>query len=182
MSKTIEQIEKKLKAVSIQMEQPELTRQVFDRLSKQSSELRLELEYCEAKQRGLERKRIEDEKLEQQAADEEIRRVKGLFVAELQKNNDAWQKIIYRVRRQIRKTKELKDQMVEALPSADADYTHFFREEEVYHWFFLCLWSYEETGRFFKTANEMFFPVIHREIEMKEHVPTLETEEVKDED
>ena len=182
MSKTIEQIEAELKTISVQMEEPELTRSAFDSLSKEQSDLRFELEYCRAKQRGVERKRIEEERQKQKAADEEVERVKALYVAELQKNNDGWQKLITSIRRQIQKSKELQSQMTEALPSVKAEFTHFFREEEIYHWFFLCLWSHEETGRFLKTANQIFFPAIHREIQMNEHVPPLGTEEVKDED
>ena len=33
-----------------------------------------------------------------------------------------------------------------------------------------------------KTANEMFFPAIHREIKMKEHAPLMEIEEIHNED
>ena len=106
----------------------------------------------------------------------------NIFQDELQKNNDGWQKLITSIRRQIQKSKELQSQMTEALPSVKAEFTHFFREEEIYHWFFLCLWSHEETGRFLTTANQIIFPAIHREIQMKEHVPLLETEEVNDED
>ena len=182
MSKTIDQIEEELKSISVQMEEPELTRSAFNGLSKERSNLRFELEYCKAKQRGLERKRQEEERQKQKAADEELQRVKALFVAELQKNNDGWQKLIFSIKRQIEKSKELQSQMTEALPSVKAGFTHFFREEEIYHWFFLCLWSHEETGCFLKTANKIIFPTIHREIQMKEHVPLLETGEVKDED
>jgi hypothetical protein len=182
MSETIEEIQEQIKAIATQMEKPDLARPVFGTLSEQRRELSVELEYRQAIERGKERQRLEEERLKQKAAEEEIMRVKTLFVSELQKNNDGWQKLITSIRRQIQKSKELQSQMTEALPSVKAEFTHFFREEEIYHWFFLCLWSHEETGRFLTTANQIIFPAIHREIQMKEHVPPLETEEVNDED
>lgn len=182
MSKTIEKIEDELKTISVQMEQPELNRSIFDSLSKERSDLLIELEYCKVKHRGVERQRVEEEKQQQKSADEELKRVKALYVAELQKNNDGWQKLIFSIRRQIQKSKELHSQMTEALPSVKTEFSLFFREEEIYHWFFLCLFSHQQTGRFLKTANEMFFPAIHREIKMKEHAPLMEIEEINNED
>lgn len=135
MSETIEEIQEQINAITTQMEKPDLARPVFGTLSEQRRELSVELEYRQAIERGKERLRLEEERLKQKAAEEEIMRVKALFVSELQKNNDSWQKLIHGIKRQIQKTVELKNQMTNALPSASADFTTFFREEEVYHWF-----------------------------------------------
>jgi len=182
MSETIEEIQEQINAITTQMEKPDLARPVFGTLSEQRRELSVELEYRQAIERGKERQRLEEERLKQKAAEEEIMRVKALFVSELQKNNDSWQKLIHGIKRQIQKTVELKNQMTNALPSASADFTTFFREEEVYHWFLICLWSNEGTGRFLNTANKMFYPVINREIRMEEHMPSLPSMGVNNED
>ena len=89
MSETIEEIQEQINAITTQMEKPDLARPVFGALSEQRRELSVELEYRQAIERGKERLRLEEERLKQKAAEEEIMRVKALFVSELQKKTIA---------------------------------------------------------------------------------------------
>jgi len=169
----IEQLQTKLDTLKLEMEHPDICRTDFDKLYNEMNELKSNLDYLNAKKKGEERLKAEEEEKALKLEEERKDKVRKAYAEELNKHNQNWQKVINLINKQCKKTEELHEHMHAALPNETSEYRQYFNPENQLRWFCLSLFSLEHTGLFSRIANSMSYPPLSRKILMKEHEPPM---------
>ena len=180
MGEEMELIQKKINTLQLEMEKPDLCRKKFDELYKTINDLNYQKHYLDAKLRGQERQKAEEEERQKKLEQERLEKLKTVYTEQLKKNVQGWEKIIKLIVKQINSTKVLHDQLLDAIPNVRHDFSTYFFPENVFKWVLLALASREGVGTFLKVSNRMSYPPIHRKITMSEHRPIENQVKVKD--
>ena len=171
MTKEIEVIQNKINTFQLEMEKPDLCRKKFDELYKSINDLKYQKQYLDAKLRGQERQKAEEEELQKKLEEERLEKLETVYKEELKKNTEGWEKVINQTVKQINSTKKLHEQLLDAIPNVRQNFSTYFFPENIYKWFLLALASREGVGTFLKVSNRMTYPPINRKILMSEHYP-----------
>ena len=171
MAEEMELIQKKINTLQLEMEKPDLCRKKFDELYKTINDLKYQKQYLDAKLRGQERQKTEEEELQMKLEEERLEKLKGVYKEELKKNTEGWEKVINQTVKQINSTKKLHEQLLDAIPNVRHNFSTYFFPENIYKWVLLALASRDGVGTFLKVSNRMTYPPIHRKISMSEHYP-----------
>ena len=171
MTEEMEVIQNKINTLQLEMEKPDLCRKKFDEPYKTINDLKYQKQYLDAKLRGQEKQKAEEEELQRKLEEERLEKLKVVYKEELKKNTEGWEKVINQTVKQINSTKKLHEQLLDAIPNVRQNFSTYFFPENIYKWVLLALASREGVSTFLKVSNRMTYPPINRKILMSEHYP-----------